>query len=157
MKQCHSRRVIVMLASLLPLLLAADFNYDAYQPFSIQKVIDVNHEQQGRDFDIVASPLKYRVAVQYLGEQRKIRPHVHELIRMWAKAVQLGADVPATFKREIHVREADREYWLPIQQVLIPDLQKECRRACAADLYVMWLGSAKGDWVFIVNEFQVRE
>jgi len=75
---------------------------------------------------------------------------------MWAKAIKLGPEVPGAFKREIHVREADSEYWLHIQEVLSPDLQKEGSRACAADLYVMWLGSAKGDWVFIVNEFQFK-
>jgi hypothetical protein len=157
MKWFHSHRIVASLAPVLPLLIAANFNYHSYRPYSLQRVIKEQQHLQGGDFNIVASDFKYKVAVQYLGEHRPIRSHVHELIRMWAKAVRPGPDVPAAFKREIHVKEAGIEYWLPIQEVLRPDLEKECRSACAADLYVMWIGSAKGDWVFIVNDFQVQE
>ena len=63
------------------------------------------------------------------------------------------------FGNEIAVREADREYWLPIQAVLIPPLRREVLPGSEVSLYVVLAGAtdwqkANTDVVLLVNEFR---
>ncbi len=106
---------------------------------------------------IAAGSFKYRVRVTYTGQQRDIRVSVRQLISNWVKSLDLNPKLLDLFKQEILVREAGSQYWLPIQEQLLPHVAREVRTGDLVDLYIMRVGSAKTESVFIVNEFQAHK
>ncbi|MFQ5960013.1 MAG: hypothetical protein ACE5K9_02780 [Candidatus Methylomirabilales bacterium] len=134
----------------------AEFNFKRYRPYSLgQAIADHSHGERA-DWVIEAGSFKYRVRVTYTGEQREIKASVKDLISKWVKSLGLNPKLLTLFKHEILVREGSGQYWLPIQEQLLPHVARELRVGGPVDLYVMHVGSTKTELVFIVNEFQAR-
>lgn len=94
--------------------------------------------------------------MSYTGQHRGIKASVRDLIVKWVKSLGHNPKVLDLFKHEILVRERSSQYWLPIQEQLLPHVAQELRPGHLVDLYIMRVGSTKMEWVFIVNEFQAR-
>ncbi|MDH5763365.1 MAG: hypothetical protein OEZ51_10310 [Nitrospinota bacterium] len=99
-----------------------------------------------------------RVTVRYLGNQRELDARRGTLIvDMWGKSLRMDREMLArTFQKEIEVEENGRTYWLPIQDALLPPLEKEVGRNGAVELWVVFIGAIEKDMVFLVNEFQAQ-
>ncbi len=149
--------VAVMVAScFMPGIARAEFNFNRYRPYSLaQAVADHTHGEEA-DWVIAAGSFKYRVRVRYTGQQRDIRVSVKQLIANWVKSLDLNPKLLDLFEQEILVHEAGSQYWLPIQEKLLPHVAREIRTGDLVDLYIMRVGSTKTESVFIVNEFQAR-
>lgn len=144
----------VLLGLVLERQASADFDYASYQPYSIrQAIVDHPHDPE-TDYLIEAGNFKYRVRVIYAGETRAIEPSVKDLIVKWGKSLQMAPSIVELFKHVILVREGRDEFWLPIQEPLLPSVAEELTSGSAVDLYIFRIGSTKTDWVFVVNEFQ---
>ncbi|MCE9646699.1 MAG: hypothetical protein K8S20_11935 [Chloroflexi bacterium] len=62
-------------------------------------------------------------------------------------------------KHECLFAEGTAEYWMPIQEPLLPDLQKEAVNGSVVDLFIRWLGANRDtqeiDWVFWISNFRI--
>jgi hypothetical protein len=134
----------------------AEFNYESYKPYSIAKAIVDHPHIPEADWTIEAGSFKYRVSVVYTGRQRNIKPDVKTLIEKWGKALGKNTSFVSLFKHEVLVREAAKEYWLPIQEPLLPSVSAELKAGSQVDFYIARVGSTKKEWVFIINEFEAR-
>jgi hypothetical protein len=89
---------------------------------------------------------------------RKILPQRKELIERWGEAFNINPHIIQIFQYEMLFLEDSTEYWLPVQNQLLPLFQKELKKGDKVDLFVMAIGTLtypdKTDWVFIVNEFR---
>ena len=97
---------------------------------------------------------KYRVRAEYAAAAQPIRTEVAKVIQSWGTATKRPPELVTLFEREIVVREAGVGYRLPIQKQLIPHLEREVQRGAPVELYLAWIGAAKTEPVFLVNEFK---
>jgi len=66
------------------------------------------------------------------------------------------------FDKEFLFLEDSREYWLPVQNVLIPHFKEEMHEGESVDLFAAWIGitfakPGKRQHVLLVNEFEKPE
>jgi hypothetical protein len=103
-----------------------------------------------------------RVQVIYTGEFRDIDPIKQFLIESWGAALspETGERVKGAFLQEVLVIESDVEHWIPVQELLVPFMEKELKSGDEAMIFVLWVGASMPDAetppvpVFILNEFQ---
>ena len=129
------------------------FDYQAYRPYKLADIIKEQAATRSSDWNIVGADFRYRVAVSFSGEFRKIDPKNQKLIGMWVKSVGADPKIADMFSHEVRAIEADTSYWLPIQKVLMEPLKSEAKAGQKVDLFVTWIGCTKVDFVFLVNEF----
>ncbi len=142
---------------------ASGSGWDDYQPATLSGITakhaghfsdeDIPQGAVVRNFHAGGDP--FRATVVFMGEMRSIGPERNAFIQMWGKASGIDpALLAGTFQKEIEVRENQKTYWLPIQNVLIPHLKKEVGANREATLFVVFIGATERDRVFLVNEFQ---
>lgn len=61
--------------------------------------------------------------------------------------------VPLAFRRELKVVEAGIEYWVPVQEVLVPSMKVELGAGQEVELFMIYIGQVAGRHLFLVNEF----
>ena len=61
------------------------------------------------------------------------------------------------FKREVKVREGGVDYWLPVQEVLVPAMTSELRQGEEIELFVIYVGQVDGRHLFLVNAFEHKD
>lgn len=82
----------------------------------------------------------FRSTVLFLGKTRSIKPERSSMIEMWGKSS--GVNIAAgNFKNEIKVRENHRNYWLPIQEILVPHLKNEVKKNGEVTLFMVYIAS----------------
>lgn len=136
---------------------ATDFDYGAYRDSSLAAA--------GSDPDISptytwwldASHPKYHSVATFTGHVRSVSPETRELIEHWAKSMGHDLATAAMFTSEIEVRQADKTYWLPIQEALIAPIRREVPAGRSVHLYFLLIGAYKGMPVFGINEFDAVE
>ncbi|MCA9896991.1 MAG: hypothetical protein H6654_01860 [Ardenticatenaceae bacterium] len=145
--------------------------WDRYTPNTLANIIVLNHELLVTDhyptLYIEISP-DYQhpstIEVIYSGEIREIDPVKQFLIQNWTGSLSedLRSYFQEAFQHEILVVEADAEYWLPIQEALIPFLEDEVDPGNEMLIYVVWIGAhipdanTQPESVFLINEFKAR-
>ncbi len=116
-----------------------------------------DHAGANQDMDFHFTPgLPFRSTVRYLGKTRAIQAERLIFIEMWAQSHRMSSIIVEAFEKEILVREEDQSYWLPIQNVLIPHIEKEVKENASVTLFLVFAGAIKNDQVFLVNEFKAR-
>lgn len=145
--------------------------WDRYTPNTLANIIVLNHELLVTDYYptlyIEVSPdYQYpsTIEVIYSGEMREIDPEKQFLIQNWTGTLsaELRPYFQEAFQHEILVVEADVEYWLPIQEALIPFLEDEVDPGSEMLIYVVWIGAhipdanTQPESVFLINEFKAR-
>ena len=61
--------------------------------------------------------------------------------------------LPQAFRRELKIVEAEREYWVPVQNVLVSSMKTELRPSEEIELFMIYIGQVDGRHIFLVNEF----
>jgi hypothetical protein len=130
------------------------FGWSTYVPISFNEAWSNAAVVTGRDYFIETASQKWRVEVEYTGRRREVSHARQELLRLWAKTLGHPSDTDALFQHEIEVRAATLTAWLPLQEVLVDSLLKEAAPGAGLRLWVMYVGAAGSDRVFIVNEFE---
>ncbi len=107
--------------------------------------------------DIGSRPLKTRVI--YSGKSRPIPADKKSLIKFWMQSNKYSEEIFKMFDEEFLFVEDSTEYWLPVQNVLIPHFKEEMRAGENVDLFAVWIGitfaePGKRQHVFLVNEFE---
>jgi len=95
--------------------------------------------------------------VDWTGNSRPIRNQISETIRDWNQACLRNPLVDTIFRHEVAVLEpgkvdvaGDRVYWLPIQESLLPPLE---RLPAGAHLMlgVLYIGAIDGEPIWLIN------
>lgn len=130
--------------------------WDDYKPYSIARM-KADHAGVNEDMDFHFTPgIPFRSTVRYLGKTRDIRAERLIFIEMWAQSHRMSSVIVEAFEKEIQVKEDGKSYWLPIQSVLIPHIEKEVKENASVTLFLVFAGAIKSDQVFLVNEFKAR-
>ena len=134
-----------------------------YSPAKLSEVIKEHtfrNMQNERGVDIGSHPLKARVI--YSGKSRPIPADKKSLIKFWMQSNSYSEEMLKMFDEEFLFVEDSIEYWLPVQNVLIPHFKEEMRDGETVDLFAAWIGitfaePGKRQHVFLVNEFEKPE
>lgn len=131
-----------------------------YTPAKLSEVIKAltsSDMQNQNGVDIGSRPLKTRVI--YSGKSRSIPADKKSLIKFWMQSNKYSEEIFKMFDEEFLFVEDSAEYWLPVQNVLIPHFKEEMRAGESVDLFAVWIGitfaePGKRQHVFLVNEFE---
>lgn len=139
------------------------FDYEAYTPTTIAKIINnySNEIQASCKLDNVPfeklafAPhmgTRYRITVKYLGEVRQNTKDDNEKVFLWCKGYKV--DYYKLYNHSILIQENNKKYWFPIQDILVPYLQKEINKNQDMMIYALFVGYIKKEYVFLINEFR---
>ncbi|HZE64891.1 MAG TPA: hypothetical protein VE056_13490 [Pyrinomonadaceae bacterium] len=134
-----------------------------YTPDKLSEVIKAHtfrNMQNERGVDIGSHPLRARVI--YSGKSRPIPSDKKSLIKFWMQSNKYSEEILKMFDKEFLFLEDSREYWLPVQNVLIPHFKEEMHEGESVDLFAAWIGitfakPGKRQHVLLVNEFEKPE
>lgn len=138
----------------------SQFNYKAYQPSSIAKILHANITQIGEALRDTSKTVfgtsmnKYRVTGNYVGSPRKIKFSLRMRIDSWARALGIDNIIYGLFTHEIQLMENGNSYWLPVQKHLVPSIQDDLSKGQVVDLFMVFIGVFRGNPVFLVNNFK---
>lgn len=130
-------------------------SWDQYPPNSLAAVIEAERAAwQSQDTVLAAGGVALRPRVIFTGDTRPTSQEELALIQSWASTLPGGVAV-ASYGRSVRVLENDAEFWLPVQEEVLKELQTEAKPGEAVDLFVMWLGASHfgANKALIVNQF----
>ena len=140
-----------------------EFDYEKYHPSKLidvtkeyDKVIDgdLKNVPRGNAFILIeALSRAMRVKAAFSNEFRIPSEEHITVVKAWLKALN-RENYLDLFRHEVKVREDNIEYWLPIQEQLIPFLQKEIHPGEIAEFYIVYFGANNFNHVFVINEFR---
>jgi hypothetical protein len=125
------------------------FDVSRYRPRLLKEVIQAHPARAGL---IMTRDLPIRSQVIYSGEFRDLPDDSRRLIHAWAESMNV-AGMPQAFKRELKIHEAGVDYWVPVQEVLVPVMMAELRPPERIELFLIYIGQVNGRHVFLVNAF----
>lgn len=128
---------------------AQDFDFARYRLRPVQDLLRDYPAQSGL---VITHDVPIRSRVVYSGEFRDLPDESRRLIGAWANALDVPVASPA-FRRELRIIEARREYWLPVQEMLVPAMQAELRPGEEIEVFVIYIGQVDGRHVLLVNAF----
>jgi hypothetical protein len=111
------------------------------------------------DHTVQLHPAQWRkVRVRLTGARRPLGEVIAYMFREGA-GMPMGVDITwrelgKRYAHEVEIEEEGARHWLPMQEVLLPFLDKELPRGGTADLYALFLGGIDGQPLLIVNEFE---
>lgn len=136
--------------------------------YKIGRIADVWAERQGEletflrpgspEYALSGRDFATKARVTYTGRSRPLTSPAGRVIALWLRA--FGGDVndAALFQSELLFREDGTDFWLPVQDPLVPHFAEEVRPGDAVTLYVIYIGALRHDGrllgVFLVNEFE---
>ena len=130
-------------------------DWDRYKECTLAQVTAENTDLLEGDYSVNARDHSIKVRVMFTGESRAINKDKKKLIEMWVKTFQMKPEVATLFQKELLFKEGDTSYWLPVQSDVVPYFFKEVQPGGSVWLYAQLWGSAKGQYVVVVNEFDV--
>lgn len=101
---------------------------------------------------VITQDIPIRSKVTYSGEFRNLPADSRRLIADWAETMDVPGP-PQAFRRELKIVEAGSEYWVPVQEVLVPSMNSELRPKEEIELFMIYIGQVDGRHIFLVNEF----
>jgi len=138
--------------------------WDRYEPATIESIkAEFEEEASGiyiGGWSLYPYPV-YQVKVINLDSCRKISKSRTFLLSKWSDSFMTeDKDLfISMYKHECLFSEGTDEYWMPIQEQLIPFLEDEVAEGEEATIYVRWIGvnreTAEIDWVFWISEFNL--
>jgi hypothetical protein len=152
---------ILLIALLACSAQAQDFDFASYRPSSIPNIIK-EHEptffRNGKVLDAYFSTqiFKYRINTAFTRELREIRPDKLKFIQKWAKALGQSPEIVELYKYEFLVKQAGRDFWIPVQDRLLPSMGNELKVGQQFKLYIVLAGTVKDQWVFLATEFEAK-
>jgi len=142
---------------------SAEFHYASYVESTLQNIIaeELNHSvgsaghQRNVPFvEIECQVAKYRVLCNYTAIRRPISGKNKNLIQLWMKTLQIETALASLYRQEIKVMEGMNAHWIPVQDNLLPHLDRELSRNDAIELFILFLGKTDSGYVFIATEFE---
>lgn len=140
---------VAVLTCLLTATVAWGFDFSRYQP---QAIGDLISEHTPRSGLVITPDIPIRTKVRYTGEFRALPAASRRLIDAWADAMNVPR-APSSFRQELKVTEAGTDYWLPVQEALVPIMTVELQASEEVELFVTYVGQVDGRHLLLVNAF----
>jgi hypothetical protein len=96
---------------------------------------------------------KYRIVTHFSRELRPLGAETREFLAHYGKSVRWNSDVVEMYQNEFLVQEQGKDYWVPVQEHLIPAMGKELKQGQRFELYLVLVGSIDNRCLFIATEF----
>ena len=146
------------------------YSWDIYRPNTLENLIDTISQKddiqnlKNNDIYLETSP-EYQflsiVHVDYTGDCRSILDVRLTMIQLWMGSFGISSieevEEQYLYENGCLYLENSTEYWLPIQNLLLPYIQTEITAGDEVYLYVLWMGVSKiddsFDYVFLINQF----
>jgi len=156
------KNIISLFFVIITVSSAQAFDYKAYKPTTINQIIKEHQGtffQDGEIFDyfISAYTFKYKINVKFTKKLREISPDTKELINRWGKSLKVDSNFIELYKHEFLVQQGDNNYWIPVQEPLLPYMGNEVKVGGEFEIYIFLIGTVKDKWVFLATEFQVKK
>jgi hypothetical protein len=113
---------------------------------------DLTREYPAREELVISQDIPLRSKVIYSGEFRDLPEDSRRLFAAWAQAMNVPV-APDAFRRELKIQEDGIDYWVPVQEGLVPAMKAELGANETIELYVIYIGQMEGRHVFLVNAF----
>lgn len=124
---------------------AADWS--RYQPSTIASLVIQYPAQRSTT---ISPDIPLRLRVRYSAEFRELSEDGRRLLATWGQAMSVSG-LQQAFRREIKVYEAGVEYWLIVQERLVPDMKAELRRDEEFEVYAIYVGQVDGRHILLIN------
>lgn len=151
---------ILLISSLLILVSNVNaFDYAAYKEIALSTMLQERSKDECREtaeneFIYSAYAHKYRFKTKFTRELREIGEDKKLYLERYGKSMRWNQDVVKLYKREFLVIENGKEYWVPVQEQLLPYMGREIEVGKLFELYVAVIGSASNECIFIATEFK---
>lgn len=156
-------RLTLTLLLLTPCAIAQQSSEDTwarYRPGKLSSTIQAHSTRAGssdKGVDLGSDAVRARVT--YTGRSRPTSATKRRFIAFYMESV--GApEFSKRFMTEMLFIEDGVQFWLPVQDVLLPHLRREMRKGESVILFANWIGvtyperAVSGLHVFLVNEFE---
>jgi len=137
--------------------------WNRYEPMSLNDIkAKFSHYPEnfvGMTINAEATLKPYRIVGIYLGDLRQMSAFRKEFIRKWWGTMYgVQKEFTHLFESELLFEVEGNQYWMPVQNELIPYFQKELSKGDRVYLYIMLVGTIdhenEHEWMIIVNEFR---
>jgi len=142
-----------------PLLaVAADFDYASYKRSTIPEILETHKATEcrptaPRESVYSAYAYKYRIITTFLRELRPIGEDTREFLRRYGKAFRWNQNVVDAYKQEFLVKITGKDYWVPVQDAILPAMGQELKKGQRFELYIAVLGATNNRCLFVATEF----
>jgi hypothetical protein len=127
------------------------FDASRYTPKSLATLI---RELPRTATGIAVSPdIPIRAEVVYTGEFRPLAADSARLLDAWGGSMGVTG-LRDVFRQEVMVREGTVEYWLPVQDTLMPVLQRELTAGATIEVLAIYIGQVDDRALFLINAFR---
>lgn len=135
------------------------FDYNSYKKSTLSGMLndlaDADCRPTKQNESIYSANIhKYRFEIKFTKKLRKINPDVQLYLERYAKAIPSRKDFIDLYKHAFLVKDSNKEYWLLVQEKLLPYMGNELKVGQEFEIYVVVLGSTKNQCVFLATEFQ---
>jgi len=124
-------------------------DWSRYRPAQLREVAEDLPGQRGVS---VSGDVPVRSRLAFVREFRHLSEDSRRLIGAWGDSMGVTGTLEV-FRREVRVRQGDREYWLPVQEALATAMEAELRAGEVIEVFVIYIGRVDGRAVFLVNAF----
>ncbi len=147
--------VSVLVLVLLSSMASGQFDYSRYRRATLdtldQHLASMLDGTSG--YTISTGEAAYRVRVVYGETTRPITPAALEFLRTCHKLLGMKVNVEDLFQHELLVSDGHREYWLAVQEPLLPSFEAEVERDQEIDIFITCAGAYRSTLVYTINEF----
>lgn len=147
--------------------LAYGFNYESYKPYNLsdllafEKSSQKSNAEEGMQADVTmafnARLDKFQLQVTYGDGYRPIRgakrTFVDGICKAFGKDFGFDKSYCDIYQKEIKIIYEDHAYWFPVQEQLVGYFKDEMKKGESMYIYVIYAGSAEGELVVLVSEF----
>jgi hypothetical protein len=141
----------------------AEYTWARYKPGKLRLIVkahSVPADSRDKGMDLGSDPV--RAQVTHTGASRTTVPAKQRFIAFYMESIG-RPEAAKSFMTEMLFIENGVEFWLPVQNVLLPYLRKELRKGESVTVFADWIGityprqGGKRTHVFLVNEFEKSE
>ena len=145
---------LIAVLMLLTPFLAKAFDYEAYQPVELERVVTkIEVDPNGTTYHIDGAYPRYRSRVTFTGQIRPLAGEVRTLVTYWAASMRHPPAIVELYQSEIEVVQGAERYWMPIQKQLVDAFLKEVDPYGHVTVYVLFMGGIDLTAVFAVSGF----
>jgi hypothetical protein len=135
------------------------FQKSAYKTRLLTEAIDkkLEYSSDKTDFLIDTRQVKSKSKVIYTGEVRNASEKKILFLKRWIEKNDMPLGIAQLLYREARFREGDKDYWLPIRESILEEMQGRLKKGDAVEIHTILAGGIPQkdffEWVFVVGEF----
>jgi len=138
-----------------------NFNYARYTPTTMKDLLvklDDILEGEQKGIYVSYGNISSKVDLICAGEIRPMDVRKFNVMNITFSSVASMTQLVNLFQHEVLFTEDSSQYWLPVQELIMPNLVSELKQGDKVSLYVYWLGAiieegGEYELLFLVNEF----